>query len=322
MKKRVFVKSGCIALCTVFLTGCAGLKGLDNPYVYSERTALYQSSAVSGRAEPFAHDLCIVSEDPSSQDNAVTAEAAAVFDLTDKKVLFAKNPFERLYPASITKTMTALIALKYGNLTDEVTVTKDAVITEAGATLCGIKPGDKLTMEQLLYGLMLPSGNDAGSAIATHMAGGIDQFAQMMNDEALNVGATGTHFLNPHGLSDDDHYTTAYDLYLIFNEALKYPEFRKIVGTTEYTTTYQDGAGKPVNATWKGTNWYMTGERQMPEGLTVLGGKTGTTKAAGSCLIMGSSDSSKREYITVVLKAPNHAGLYDNMTNILNKIVE
>lgn len=322
MKKRVFVKTGCILLCTMLLTGCAGLHKLDDPYEFSERTALYQSSAVAGKSEPFAHDLCVVSDDTSSQDEAVTAEAAAVFNLTDKTVLFAKNPFERLYPASITKTMTALVALKYGNLDDEITVTQDAVITESGATLCGIKPGDKITLEQLLYGLMLPSGNDAGAAIAVHMAGGVDQFSQMMNEEALKIGATGTHFVNPHGLSNEDHYTTAYDLYLIFQEALKYPEFRKIIGTKEYTATYQDGAGKPVNATWKGTNWYMTGERQMPDGLSVLGGKTGTTLAAGSCLIMGSSDSSEREYVTVVLKAPNRVGLYDNMTNILNKIVE
>ncbi|WP_077610817.1 D-alanyl-D-alanine carboxypeptidase family protein [Clostridium sp. Marseille-P2415] len=322
MKKRVFVKTGCILLCAVLLTGCAGLHKLDNPYEFSERTALYQSSAVAGKSEPFAHDLCIVSDDTSSQDEAVTAEAAAVFNLTDKTVLFAKNPFERLYPASITKTMTALVALKYGNLDDEITVTQDAVITESGATLCGIKPGDKITLEQLLYGLMLPSGNDAGAAIAVHMAGGVDQFSRMMNEEALKIGATGTHFVNPHGLSNEDHYTTAYDLYLIFQEALKYPEFRKIIGTKEYTATYQDKAGNPVNATWKGTNWYMTGERQMPDGLSVLGGKTGTTLAAGSCLIMGSSDSSDREYVTVVLKAPNRAGLYDNMTNILNKIVE
>ncbi|MEY8352157.1 D-alanyl-D-alanine carboxypeptidase [Lachnospiraceae bacterium 54-53] len=277
---------------------------------------------MAGKSEPFAHDLCVVPDDAFSQDEAVTAEAAAVFGLTDKTVLFARNPFERLYPASITKTMTALVALKYGDLSDEVTVTADSVIKESGATLCGIKPGDKLTMEQLLYGLMLPSGNDAGAAIAVHMAGGVEQFSQMMNDEAVKLGATGTHFVNPHGLNDEDHYTTAYDLYLIFNEALKYPEFRKIIGTKEYTAAYQDGAGKPVNAAWKGTNWYMTGERRMPEGLTLLGGKTGTTLAAGSCLIMASSDSSDREYVTVVLKAPDRTGLYDNMTNILNKIVE
>lgn len=322
MKKRLFVKAGCALVCAALLTGCAGLRRLDNPYNFSERTALYQSQAVAAKSEPFAHDLCVVADDTPSEDVGVTAEAAAVFDLTDKTVLFARNPFERLYPASITKTMTALLALKYGNLSDEITVPEEAVITEPGATLCGIKPGDKLTLEQLLYGLMLPSGNDAGVAIAVHMAGGVDQFAQMMNDEALKLGATGTHFVNPHGLSDDDHYTTAYDLYLIFNEALKYPEFRTIIGTKEYATSYQDKTGKPVKAAWKGTNLYMTGERQMPDGLTLMGGKTGTTKAAGSCLIMGSSDSSDKEYVSVVLKAPNRTGLYDNMTNILNKIVE
>lgn len=322
MEKKCFLKAGCILACSVLLTGCAGLHRLDNPYNFSERTALYQSQAVAAKSVPFAHDLCVVSDDSPSEDGTVTAEAAAVFDLADKKVLFAKNPFERLYPASITKTMTALLALKYGNLSDEITVPDEAVITEPGATLCGIKPGDKLTLEQLLYGLMLPSGNDAAATIAVHMAGGMDQFAQMMNDEALKLGATGTHFVNPHGLSDDDHYTTAYDLYLIFNEALKYPEFRTIIGTKEYATSYPNKTGKPVKASWKGTNLYITGERKLPDGLTLTGGKTGTTKAAGSCLIMGSSDSSDREYVSVVLKAPNHTGLYDNMTNILNKIVE
>lgn len=109
--------------------------------------------------------------------------------------MYSKNAFERLYPASITKVMTALIAIKYGDLTDTVTVTEDAVITEAGATLAGIHPGDQLTMEQLLYGLMLPSGNDAGAAIAVHMAGSIDAFAELMNREAQKLGATGTHFM-------------------------------------------------------------------------------------------------------------------------------
>ena len=101
----------------------------------------------------------------------VTSQAGALFDLTDREVLYSKDAFEKMYPASITKVMTSLIAIKYGNLEDQVTVTEDAVISESGATLCGIKPGDTLTLEQLLYGLMLPSGNDAGAAIAIHMAG-------------------------------------------------------------------------------------------------------------------------------------------------------
>lgn len=321
VKKKALVISGLLST-TILLTGCAGLRKLENPYVFSERTALYESGSNADKSATFAQDLCVIPEEAASQDSKVTAEAAAVFDLAKGSVIFAKNPFKRMYPASITKIMTALVALKYGNLSDEITVNEAAVITEPGSSLCGIKPGDKLTLEQLLYGLMLPSGNDAGAAIAEHIAGGTEAFSAMMNEEAKRLGATGTHFMNPHGLNNENHYTTAYDLYLIFNEALKYPEFRKIIGTDLYTASYQDKDGQPVNVTWKDTNRYLTGEQKMPQGLTVLGGKTGTTQAAGSCLIMGSSDSLKNEYISVVLKASNRATLYDNMTNILNKIAE
>ena len=115
--------------------------------------------------------LCVVEDESLFSDNSISSEAAALFSIDDSSVLFSKNAFETLYPASITKVMTALIAIKYGNLSDQVTVTDSAVITEQGATLCNIKPGDRLTLEQLLYGLMLPSGNDAGAAIAQHMAG-------------------------------------------------------------------------------------------------------------------------------------------------------
>lgn len=275
-----------------------------------------------GYASLFASDLCVVTDESQYSPSDTTSEAAGLFDITDGQVMYSKNAFERLYPASITKVMTALIAIKYGDLTDTVTVTEDAVITEAGATLAGIHPGDQLTMEQLLYGLMLPSGNDAGAAIAVHMAGSIDAFAELMNREAQKLGATGTHFMNPHGLTNADHYTTAYDLYLIFNEALKQPEFRKVTGSTSYTADYTDGSGNPVSTTWEGGNWYMVGQRQTPDGLTVFSGKTGTTSAAGFCLIMASRDQKEKEYISVVLKAPSRPGLYDNMTNIISKIVD
>lgn len=308
-------------MCVTFLTGCGGRK-LDRPYVFSERIFLYPAPVTADRAESFAADLCVVREGEVFPEDGVNAEAAAVFDLEGRRVIFAKNPFERLAPASVTKILTALVALKKGNLQDRVTVTEGAVITEAGATLCGIKPGDTLTLEQLLYGLMLPSGNDAGAAIAIYLAGSEEKFAAIMNEEAKRLGATDSHFVNPHGLNAEDHYTTAYDLYLIFNEALTYPEFRAIIGERSYTADYTDQAGSSVSATWKATNWYATGERALPQGLDLLGGKTGTTQVAGSCLIMGSRDASGKEYISVVLKAQNRTGLYENMTNILNKTGE
>ncbi|HIX23640.1 MAG TPA: serine hydrolase [Candidatus Lachnoclostridium avicola] len=304
-------------LAAVCLSGC-GSEVKDRPYDLETRSV---SSEAEEKARLFAADLCVPDDSGAYEDEEITAEAAALFSLSDGTVPYYKNMYEKLYPASITKVMTALVAIRHGNLEDEVTVTEDAVITEAGASLCNIHPGDRLTLEQLLYGLMLPSGNDAGAAIAVHIAGSISAFADMMNEEALAIGATGTHFTNPHGLTDEDHYTTAYDLYLIFNEAMKEPEFRKIEGTTSYYAEYVDSAGETVSQTWKMSNQYLTGEQQAPDGVTVTGGKTGTTQAAGYCLIVSSEAEDGGEYISVVLKADSRPNLYDNMTNLMNKIV-
>ena len=322
MKRLIIKRIGCLCLLVGIITGCTGkISSLEQAYSFdNNRIILEEADSDRGRALAFASDLCVVSADPYMAEG-VTSEAAAVFAIDDKTTLCSKNALERLHPASTTKIMTALVAIKYGDLSDEVVVTEEAVITEAGATLCGIKPGDVLTMEDLLYGLMLPSGNDAGAAIAVHMAGSIEGFSQMMNDEARRLGATGTHFTNPHGLTEEEHYTTAYDLYLIFNEALKHEEFRKVAGSTSYTATYQNQAGDNVTETWEGGNRYMTGERETPAGMTVFAGKTGTTNAAGNCLVMASRDEQNREYISVILKADGRSELYNNMTNIVQKIV-
>lgn len=321
MKRASALLCALLFTASMGLTGCFG--GLKEAYVASERIpALEEETAATRFSDAFASDLCVVTDEASYDPDFVTSQAAALFDMDDREVLYSKDVFERMYPASITKIMTALVAIKEGDLKSRVLVTDDAVITEQGATLCGIEPGDTLTLEQLLYGLMLPSGNDAGAAIAVHIAGSIEAFSDMMNEEAVRLGATGTHFVNPHGLNDPDHYTTAYDLYLIFNEALKYPVFRQIVGTTAYTANYHNKNSEPVSKTWKGSNWFMTGERETPDGLKVFGGKTGTTKAAGYCLIMASRDDSDKEYISVVLKADSRPHLYDNMTNIISKIVK
>ena len=309
---------GAVALST---TGC--LSGIKEPYSLEERIPVMEDSLsrTVRYADGFASDLCVVEDEGSFDSNYVTSEAAALFDVSDRETLYSKEAFERLYPASITKIMTALIAIRDGDLTDSVTVGPETVITETGASLAHINPGDTLTMEQLLYGLMLPSGNDAGAAIAVHMAGSTEAFAEKMNETAHALGATDTHFVNPHGLNNEDHYTTAYDLYLIFNEALKYPEFRKIIGTVFYQAQYTDSTGQAKTQEWKNSNQYLNGKSKAPEGVAVIGGKTGTTIAAGSCLILGCQDESGNDYISVVLKAENRDVLYDNMTKIMGKIV-
>ena len=322
MKTFTIIKAtGMLFAVSMLVSGCGKPGNLEQAYSFSEREEMLVTADSGSYAPLFAADLCVPTNSVQEEDTSITAEAGGLFDLSDKTVRYSKNLFEKLYPASTTKVMTALLVLEEGTLSDTVTVTEDAVITEAGASLCGIKPGDQLTLEQLLYGLLIPSGNDAANAIAVHMSGSVAAFTEKMNERALELGATQTHFMNPSGLSDENHYTTAYDLYLIFNEAMKYPLFREVIGTSGYTAAYADGDGKPVEKTWNVGNWYQKGDREAPEGVTVLGGKTGTTQAAGYCLIMASKDEQDQEYISVVLKAGNRPALYDNMSNIIAKIV-
>lgn len=323
MRLRTIFLLGLTAAGLMLISGCGNGMEADSVYSFEAREqVLAAAEAGSDRAEAFAARLCVVEDEGRFDSSEVDAEAAAVFSIDDQMVIYSKNAYEQLYPASTTKVMTAILALKYGNLSDVVTVTDAAVITEAGASLANIKPGDQLTLEQLLYGLMLPSGNDAANAIAVHLAGSVDAFADRMNEEAERIGATGTHFVNPSGLNDPDHYTTAYDLYLMFNEALTYPKFREVISTSSYTANYLDGTGASVSQTWMVSNKYINGEEETPAGLTVLGGKTGTTQAAGNCLVMASTAENGDEYISVVMKAGSRPALYENMTNIIRKIVE
>jgi D-alanyl-D-alanine carboxypeptidase (penicillin-binding protein 5/6) len=290
-----------------------------NPYRYEERLSNYPM-AHGGTMKMFAQDLSVPDPAEKYDDTGITAEAGILFRADAPQVLYAKEPYEKLYPASITKIMTAILALEDGKLEDMVTVTDDAVITEPGASLCGIKPGDKIPMKDLLRGLLLPSGNDAANAIAVQVSGSVDDFVKAMNEKARELGCTGTHFTNPSGLQDENHYTTAFDIYLMFNEALKIPEFQEIINTASYEASWTGADGNPVKKTWSNSNWYLTGKIKTPEGLKVIGGKTGTTIAAGACLVMDTEDEEGRKYISVVLKAQNRQNLYDNMTNIISKI--
>lgn len=315
-------------LCTVIIatsalfTGCSE-KEFTKEYDTTSSNSAYNITNLSETltAKPFAADICVVSDNVLSGDvDASLSESAALFDVDSHEVLYANNATEKLYPASLTKVLTALIALEKGNLDDVITVSKNSEIKESGAQLCGFKEGDKITLEQALHGLLMYSGNDAAVAIAEYVSGSVEDFATLMNEKAASLGATNSHFVNPHGLSDEQHYTTAYDLYLIFKEAVKYDKFVEIINTDSWTTTYTLSDGSSKDITFKTTNAFLKGDATAPDGVTVIGGKTGTTAAAGSCLILYSQNAASKPYISVVLKAGNHSVLYTQMTDILGEI--
>lgn len=270
----------------------------------------------------FSKDLCVVPlEQKNDKDAAMTAESSLIFDVTDQSILYQKNVYERLYPASVTKLMTAYVTLKYANLDDTVAFSYAAShITESGAQLCGFQEGDQVKLKNLLCALLLYSGNDAGVAIAEHVAGSVEEFADLMNQEAKALGATGSHFVNPHGLNDDDHYTTTYDIYLILNELIKNENFLEMIESKEVLVPYKDKNGEASSRTFKTTNRYLNGDASSPKQVTVIGGKTGTTMAAGHCLALYSKGENGHDYISIVFKADSTWSLYMQMTKLLEQI--
>lgn len=294
-----------------------------NPdYEVSSFRVVNENASVT--ADAFALELCVAGTDDINVNDELVdmsqATAAGLFDVNQNTVLYAKNIHERLDPASLTKLMTAVVALKYGNPDDMITTTSNVVITESGATLCGLAAGDQLTLNQALHALLMKSANDAAVAIAEHISGSVEAFADLMNEEAKAIGATNSHFVNPHGLTAENHYVTAYDMYLIFNEAIKYDLITEIISMTSYDNVYKDKNGNSKQLSLQTTNWYLTGNAQAPDQVNVVGGKTGTTNAARNCLVLLARDAAGNPYIAVILKSEERGILYTEMTDLLDEI--
>lgn len=238
------------------------------------------------------------------------AKAAGSFNIDTGEITYAQNIYEKMYPASTTKIMTCYVALKYGNPDDYVTISKNAITQPKDSSVCHLSEGDVITLRDLLYGLMLASGNDAAIAIAEHISGSEEAFVALMNEEALKMGASCTNFTNCHGMPGDNHYTSVYDLYIMFQNAVQNEEFINIMQTTKYIAEFTNKNGKKVQKEWNNSNRFLNGKVETPEGFTIIGGKTGTTQAAGYCLVMLSKNESEQQIITIVLKAQGPSDLY------------
>lgn len=236
------------------------------------------------------------------QGPSVIAESAIVMDAKSGLVLYSKNMDQRLYPASITKIMTTLLALEHSSLSETVTFSHEAVFgIEPGSTHLGINEEEQLTMEQCLYGVMLASANEISSAVAEHVAGSIDEFAKMMTERAKELGCKNTNFVNANGLHNDNHYTSAYDMALIAQEAYKNATFRKIISTKRYT---YPPTNKQTESRTFANHHEMLNPDQYPKYSYdyCLGGKTGYTMKAGNTLVTYAKKD-EMELICVVMKS-------------------
>ena len=229
----------------------------------------------------------------SAEEVGTSAKACVIIDESSGRILLAHNADAGLPMASTTKVMTALLAIELGDLDAPVTCSRNAF--GVPGTSIYLAQGETLTLREMLYGLMLASGNDAATAIAEHIGGTVEDFCRMMTERAAKLGCKSTVFLTPHGLPCDGHYTTAYDLALIAREAMTHPEFREIVGTSRATIPWE---GREYDRVLNNKNKLLT----TYEGATGI--KTGYTKKAGRCLVFGAEREGMR-IIGVVLNCPD-----------------
>ncbi|MEI3596794.1 MULTISPECIES: D-alanyl-D-alanine carboxypeptidase family protein [unclassified Oceanobacillus] len=230
----------------------------------------------------------------------VSAAQAILMDAESGQVLFEKDAFEARPIASITKIMTAILAIESGKMDEKATVSRNAIYTEGSSIY--LEQGEKITIQDLVYGLMLRSGNDAAVAIAEHIGESEEGFVYLMNEKAMWLGMDQTHFTNPHGLDDEEHYSSAYDMALLTREAMKNKQFREISGSTSYLSENR-------SYSWRNKHKLVTGYYE-----NATGGKTGYTKQTGRTLVT-TAEKNGHSLIVVTLNAGNdwndHIALFE-----------
>lgn len=296
---KIRVLSTLMILCLLFTIG-AGTESAFKDTIFAQKT-------VEQREFPNATK-------DKDEEPVTLGTAACLIDAKTGYVIYGVDEHEKNYPASTTKIMTGLLAMENLKLDDTVTVDQDAA--EAGGSQLYLNPGEEMTVEDLLYGMMLPSANDAAVALGKAMAPTVKDFAKMMNEKAESIGALDSNFANPNGLPNKNHYTTAYDLALIAKEAMKYEDFRKVVSTYQYTIAKNNLVGSRLihnrNRLLYNINRKVKayGETKSIKYDGVTGIKTGYTDAARFCLV-GSAERNGTELIAVTMKSEDMNGYQD-----------
>ena len=311
-----------ISLFTVLLfilSGCLWFS--TDTYADETKSSDSETAASETVPETQASPVILPTDKVSTDDIILYSSAACVIDVDSGEILYYKNMDDRHYPASITKVLTGLLLIENANLDDTITFSQDCWngLNYYNDMNIGILDGEQLTVNDALHAILMSSANEVCNGAAKFVSGSVSAFCDLMNERAKALGCTNTHFVNPNGLHDPDHYTTAYDLYLIFNECLKYDLFKDAIHQAHYTAVFTRN-GQEVQQTYDSTNYYLLGNKTPPEGVSIIGGKTGTTDNAGLCLILYVEDGSGNGYISVLLGCPDKDTLYSSMSKLLSDI--
>lgn len=245
---------------------------------------------------------------------SIIGESAILIEPTTGTIIYEKDPHKKMYPASITKIMTALLAIENCKMNDTVVYSKknlDSLTAEDSNIQCQV--GEKMSVKDCLYALMLSSANETATALAEHIAGSSEAFAKLMNERAKQAGATDTHFANPNGLHDDNHYVTAYDMSMIMKAAIQYPVFLDVIHTTEYTIPANNKRTEPFQSYQRHKMLFTTSPYYDAD---VIGGKTGYTDQAGKTLVTYAKRGNI-SLISVVMKS-NGDQVFDDTKKLLD----
>ncbi|HPF57246.1 MAG TPA: hypothetical protein PK820_00490 [Candidatus Competibacteraceae bacterium] len=259
-----------------------------------------------------AASLVLAQEGIALASPMIAARSAVLMNPTTGEILFAKEPWLRLPPASTTKVLTALVALEHINVNARIPVSPQAA--SAPPSRIGLRAGEVALVQDLLYGLMLKSGNDAAETLAEAAGGSVSGFAELMNSRAWQIGARDSHFTNPHGLPNDDHYTTAYDLSLIFRQAMNHPVFADIVRTRSAALRIESGQG--LYSDWRMVP-VLNHNQLLVSYEGTRGGKTGFTFKARRCFV-GEADRGGVRLIVAILNSPNSGTLWQDARTLLD----
>ena len=305
-------------LCSIFTCSMAVSAAVPNVNIKAKQTNLTSYSAAHYTVKDDNSDT-VSSEETSPEKiewpkapkaSKLSCESAVVIDAATGMVLFEQKAHKKQYPASITKILTTLVALENSSLGETVTFSHNAIFgIEYGSSNVALNEGEKLTMEQCLYAIMLESANEVCLGVAEHIAGDVPSYVDMMNTKAAELGLKNTHFANPNGLHDDNHYTSAYDIAMISREALKNDTFRKITGTKTYILPPTNK--QKLERYWTNHHDMLSG-RRYPRYMTedCFGGKTGYTSKAKSTLVTFEKRNGM-ELICVVMRANSVSGFPD-----------
>jgi D-alanyl-D-alanine carboxypeptidase len=278
---------------------CISIVGVSTPAVLADNS----SSAVSGST------TSAVGSEPTIQ-----AQTAIVIDVDTSQILYQKDMHRQMYPASITKIMTGLLAAESGHSDDVVTVSKNVGNSQGGSVSCiGLEPGEQITQDSLMYTMFLASANDSAYELAEHIGGTVDNFVSMMNERAQELGATDTHFANPNGLPDKNNYTSAYDMAFITRQAVYTPEEMKYFGAVRQTVP----ADNVMKACQYGTIVSMLRPDSMYYYQGILAAKSGWIVMSGFTLVTVAKRGD-RTLICVQLNGDSWDSVYKGSTALFN----